>query len=91
MDINSNLLKSYEKEWKTLNDNDKLIQLGKLKMVEDMRMMMEMYSESICRELKINNVESEKDCLEPKQIEKNAPYKDPELISIEEVKQKSIN
>lgn len=82
MDLNSDLLKSYEKEWKNLGDKDKLIQLGKLKMLEEMKLMMEMYAESIVRELKINNCESEEDCMNPKPIEKNREYKDPELIEV---------
>ncbi len=82
MDTNSELLKSYEKHWKKLDDKEKLIQLGKLKMLEEIKIMMDMYGESLARELKINNCESEEDCLNPKEVKVNKEYKDPELISV---------
>mgnify|MGYP003148186960 CR=1 FL=1 len=82
MDTTSDLLKSFEKHWKKLDDKDKLIQLGKLKMLEDIKVMMDMYGESLARELKINNCESEEDCLNPKEIKVNKEYQDPELISV---------
>jgi len=85
MDNNSELLKSYEKEWRKLGDKDKLIQLGKLKMLEEMTLMMDMYRESMTRELKINYCDSEEDVLEGKKITPNKEYKDPELISVKEI------
>ncbi len=90
MDLNCDLLKSWENEWKTLGDKDKLIQLGKLKMLEELKIMFDMYQESLVRELKINNCESEEDCLNPKEIEKNRPYKDPELIEVKTIEEKPL-
>ncbi len=85
MDINSELLKSWEDEWAKLGDKEKLIQLGKLKMLEEMSMMMDMYRESITRELKINHCDNEKDVLDGKKIEPNKEYQDPELISVKNI------
>ena len=85
MDLNSDLLKSWEDEWGKLGDKEKLIQLGKLKMLEEMSMMMDMYRESMTRELKINNCETEKDVLEGKKIKPNKEYQDPELISVKNI------
>ncbi len=82
MDNNSDLLKSFEKHWKKLDDKDKLIQLGKLKMLEEIKIMMDMYAESITRELKINNCDDEEDCINPKPVNVNKEYQDPELVSV---------
>jgi hypothetical protein len=82
MDFNSELLKSWENEWGNLDDKQKLIQLGKLKMLEEISMMMDMYRESLTRELKINHCETEQDVLDGKKIEPNKEYKDPELVEV---------
>lgn len=86
MENTSNLLKSYENEWKTLDDKEKLIQLGKLKMIEELRLFLDAYAESITRELKINRCETDEDCINPKPVEVNREYKDPELVGVEEIK-----
>ncbi len=83
--INSELLKSFENEWETLDDKKKLIQLGKLKMLDEMKEFFESYAEAIVRELKINNCTTEEDCLEGKELEKNKPYQDPEIISVKDI------
>lgn len=88
MDLNSDLMKSYEKEWKKLNDKDKLIQLGKLKQIDELKYILEMYHESILRELHINQCDSEEDCLNPKTIKPNRPYQDPTLIDVIDKTQK---
>ena len=82
MDLNSELLKSWENEWGNLDDKQKLIQLGKLKMLEEISMIMDMYRESLTRELKINHCDTEQDVLDGKKIEPNREYKDPELVEV---------
>lgn len=83
--LNSELLKSYENEWKKLDKKDKLIQLGKLKMIDEIKEYLECYAESIVRELRINNCTSEEDCLEGKELEKNKEYQDPQIISVKSI------
>ncbi len=80
---NTNLLKSMESEWKKLDHKDKLIQLGKLKMLEELAGLFDIYRESLTRELIINHCETEEDVLNNKTIKKNKPYQDPEIVSIE--------
>lgn len=79
---NSDLLKSFEAQWAKLDCKDKLIQLGKVKMLDEIKEFCEAYAEAIVRELKINDCNSEEDCIEGKELEKNKPYQDPEVVAI---------
>ena len=83
--MSDELLKSYETQWNKLDKNEKLIQLGKLKMLEEIKDLIEVYQESLTRDLHVNRCENEKDVMEGKELEKNREYKDPELISVENI------
>tara|TARA_R100001086_G_C11641952_1_gene204793 strand:- start:207 stop:458 length:252 start_codon:yes stop_codon:yes gene_type:complete len=76
------LLKSYENQWNKLDKNEKLIQLGKLKMLEELKNIIEIYQESLTRDLQVNRCENEKDVMDGKEIQPNREYKDPEIISV---------
>ena len=58
-------------------------------MLDEIRLFCETYLESLIRELKINQCENEEDCINPKVVEKNTVYKDPEIISIDTIKEQS--
>ena len=86
MDINCEMLKKWEKDWQKLDKNDKIVEYGKLKMLEEIKMVIESYQESITRQLIVNGCKSDEDVFIDTEIPKNKEYKDPELISVEEKK-----
>lgn len=89
MDRNCELLKKWEKDWQKLNKDDKIVEYGKLKMLEEIKMVIESYQESITRQLIVNGCKSNEDVFIDTEIPKNKEYKDPELISVEEIKSRS--
>jgi len=89
MDRNCELLKKWEKDWEKLDKNDKIVEFGKLKMLEEIKMVIESYQESITRQLIVNGCKKDEDIFIDTEIPKNKEYKDPELISVEEIKSRS--
>ena len=89
MDRNCELLKKWEKDWQKLNKDDKIVEYGKLKMLEEIKMVIESYQESITRQLIVNGCKSNEDVFIDTEIPKNKEYKDPELISVDEIKSRS--
>tara|TARA_E500000305_G_C3960240_1_gene206709 strand:+ start:667 stop:942 length:276 start_codon:yes stop_codon:yes gene_type:complete len=89
MDRNCELLKNWEKDWQKLNKDDKIVEYGKLKMLEEIKMVIESYQESITRQLIVNGCKKDEDVFVDTEIPKNKEYKDPELISVEEIKSRS--
>lgn len=89
MDRNCELLKKWEKDWQKLTKNDKIVEYGKLKMLEEIKMVIESYQESITRQLVVNGCKDDEDVFIDTEIPKNKEYKDPELISVEEIKSRS--
>ena len=89
MDRNCELLKKWEKDWEKLDKNDKIVEFGKLKMLEEIKMVIESYQESITRQLIVNGCKKDEDVFIDTEIPKNKEYKDPELISVEEIKSRS--
>ena len=58
-------------------------------MLEEIKMVIESYQESITRQLIVNGCKSNEDVFIDTEIPKNKEYKDPELISVEEIKSRS--
>ena len=75
MDRNCEFLKKWEKDWQKLNKDDKIVEYGKLKMLEEIKMVIESYQESITRQLIVNGCKSNEDVFIDTEIPKNKEYK----------------